>query len=156
MRRMWSSGGAAALLIVAGCSQPGDRPATQPSASSVKPADPPPAAESIQLADTDNIFQITFKSDPFPIEAGKPFSLRVDVARRATHSPIGDEAALNVDAAMPEHRHGMNTQPRVTRLGPGQFEVKGMLLHMSGRWEMYFDVVEGAMTRRATHVLELE
>lgn len=156
MRRTWSSGWAATLLIVSGCSQPAGRPETRPSESKAKPPEPPVAAQSTEVVDSDKVFQITFTPAPFPIEAGKPFSLGVDVVRRATQAPIGEEASLSVDAAMPEHRHGMNTQPRVTRVGPGKFEVKGMHLHMSGRWEMYFDVVEGAVTRRATHVLELD
>lgn len=157
MQRTWSSCWAVALLIVSGCSQPGAPPATQPTESKAVP--PPPAsapADSIELTDSDNRFQIRFRPDPFPIVAGKPFSMRVDIALRPIHSPASPDVSLNVDAAMPEHRHGMNTQPRVSRIGPGTFEVKGMLLHMSGRWELYFDVVEGAVTHRATHVLELD
>jgi len=109
-----------------------------------------------ELADADKVFKIAFRPDPYPIEASRPFSLQVDVARVASGAPIGDDTSLIVDAAMPEHRHGMNTQPRVRRVGPGKFVADGMLLHMPGRWEIYFDVVEGAVTRRATHVVELE
>ena len=31
-----------------------------------------------------------------------------------------------------------------------------MLLHMPGRWELYFDVGEGALTERAQIEVELE
>lgn len=158
MRRIRSSRWAAALLILSGCSQPDARPATRPSESKAVP--PPPAsapAETTELTDSNKRFQIKFRPDPFPIEAGKPFLLHVEVGLNPIHSPYSMEGpSLNVDAAMPEHRHGMNTQPRVTQAGPGKYEVKGMLLHMSGRWELYFDVVEGPVTHRATHVLELD
>ncbi len=158
MQRTRSSRWTVVLLIVSGCSQPGARPATQPSEAKVVP---PPStsapAETVEVTDSTNRYQIRFRPDPFPIEAGKPFSLHVEVGLNPIHSPYSMEGPLlNVDAAMPEHRHGMNTQPRVTQVSPGKFEVKGMLLHMSGRWEIYFDVVEGAGTHRATHVLELD
>lgn len=158
MPRIRSRLGAAALLILAGCDKPKAPGSTQPSPSpsTSAPAPAPSARESTQIADSDKIFKIAFRPDPAPIEASKPFSLHVDVARRTSDAPIGDEASLVVDAAMPEHRHGMNTQPRVRRVGPGKFVADGMLLHMPGRWEIYFDVVEGAVTRRATHVVELE
>jgi hypothetical protein len=42
----------------------------------------------------------------------------------------------------------MNRVPEVTRAGDG-FLVGGMLFHMPGRWELYLDVTEGALTERA-------
>jgi hypothetical protein len=57
--------------------------------------------------------------------------------------------SLRVDAAMPEHRHGMNTEPVVTPRGGGRFDAQGLLLHMPGRWEIYFDVTERGVTERA-------
>jgi hypothetical protein len=41
---------------------------------------------------------------------------------------------------MPEHRHGMNYRPSVTRRGDGRFTASGLLLHMPGRWEFSFDL----------------
>jgi len=144
------------LVVVAGCSSPGGSGTSKPARPDSAPAESPSAAETIRITDAGNTFQVAFRPDPHPIEASKPFSLHVDVSRRPSGAPIGEEASLVVDAAMPEHRHGMNTQPRITRVGPGRFLAEGMLLHMPGRWELYFDIVEGAVTRRATYVIELE
>ena len=63
--------------------------------------------------------------------------------------------SLAVDAAMPEHEHGMNTQPQVERAGD-RFVVRGMMFHMSGYWEMYFDVEHEGVTERAQYEITLE
>ncbi|MBC8200952.1 MAG: hypothetical protein H8E86_02805 [Planctomycetes bacterium] len=52
----------------------------------------------------------------------------------------GEIDSLRVDAAMPAHGHGMMTDPK-TKLQPdGSFLTTGMLLHMPGDWEIYFDI----------------
>jgi hypothetical protein len=45
-----------------------------------------------------------------------------------------------LDATMPEHRHGMNYRPRIVALGDGRFRAEGMMFHMSGRWQLEFEV----------------
>jgi hypothetical protein len=59
------------------------------------------------------------------------------------------DARLRVDAVMPEHRHGMNTETVVTARGGGRYEAQGLLLHMPGRWELHFDVTDQGVTERA-------
>ncbi|MBM4109895.1 MAG: hypothetical protein FJ254_00870 [Phycisphaerae bacterium] len=85
------------------------------------------------------------ESDPFDIE------VRVD---DASGGPA--DVALEMDAEMPHHGHGMNVRPVVERIGPGRFLVKGVLLHMSGRWEMAFDLgdPDGVRWRRAQCTVE--
>jgi cytochrome c peroxidase len=41
---------------------------------------------------------------------------------------------------MPEHGHGMNRVPLITKIGDGEFLVQGMLFHMSGRWDLIVNV----------------
>jgi hypothetical protein len=51
---------------------------------------------------------------------------------------------------MPSHGHGMNTKPRLTRLGDGEWRAEGMLFHMPGEWELYVYVgLDKAMERAA-------
>jgi hypothetical protein len=78
---------------------------------------------------------------------GEPCSLEVSVETRDGEPPPRLE--LSVDAAMPDHRHGLVARPAVTRLGESRWRVDGLLLHMPGYWEVYFDLTEGAMTERA-------
>jgi hypothetical protein len=68
--------------------------------------------------------------------------------------PLTD-VALAVDASMPEHQHGMTRRPIVKRTENGGFRVEGLLFHMPGRWELYFDVTRAAITERAQVTMEL-
>jgi len=66
------------------------------------------------------------------------------------------DVKLIADAAMPEHMHGMNVRPTVTQNEDGSFTVDGMLLHMPGRWEIYFDIKRRGVTERAQVELFLQ
>jgi hypothetical protein len=49
---------------------------------------------------------------------------------------------LAVDGGMPQHGHGFQTLPRVTRsLGGGDFLVEGIKFHMPGDWIFRVEVV---------------
>lgn len=52
----------------------------------------------------------------------------------------GEIDSLRVDAAMPAHGHGMMTDPKTILQPDGSFLTTGMLLHMPGDWEIYFDI----------------
>ena len=67
-----------------------------------------------------------------------------------------EDISLTVDAAMPEHGHGMNRVPKIARADDGHFVVEGLLFHMTGRWELYFDITRGAVTERAQCEVELK
>ncbi|MGV3572379.1 MAG: FixH family protein [Ramlibacter sp.] len=46
-------------------------------------------------------------------------------------------ARFKVDGGMPQHGHGLPTQPRVTReLEPGTYLLEGMKFSMTGWWEL--------------------
>ena len=48
-----------------------------------------------------------------------------------------EHAEITVTGGMPEHDHGMPTQPRVVdELGGGDYVLDGMRFHMSGYWEI--------------------
>jgi len=112
--------------------------------------------------------------EPFPHNA--PFSLDVSVYDAARPAAPAEMVALTVDAAMPEHGHGLVQQPVVRAIGPsipkeklpdhalvhgaavgnGRFEVQEMRLHMPGRWEIYFDIGRGAVIERAQVEIPLD
>ncbi len=49
--------------------------------------------------------------------------------------------AIGIDGGMPQHGHGLPTQPRVTRaLGGGEYLVEGLRFNMGGWWELELDV----------------
>lgn len=76
---------------------------------------------------------LAWRAEPGAIVQGEPFSLLLKVCPA--------QAVLTaVDATMPEHRHGMNYRPSLRALGDGRWRADGLLWHMSGRWELRFDL----------------
>ncbi|HJQ54633.1 MAG TPA: FixH family protein [Gemmatimonadaceae bacterium] len=62
----------------------------------------------------------------------------------AAGTPV-DSARIAVDGGMPQHGHGLPTQPRVTRdLGKGDHLVEGMKFNMGGWWVVKFRVAAAA------------
>ena len=65
-------------------------------------------------------------------------------------SPDGkpvEDATIKVDGDMPQHGHGLPTQPRVTKnLGHGDYLVDGMKFQMGGWWVMDFSVTTSGQT----------
>lgn len=68
--------------------------------------------------------------------------------------PVRD-AHLFVSAWMPDHGHGMLRRPRAEARADGAFLVEGMLLHMRGHWQLFFEVLEGALAETAECALDL-
>jgi len=64
-------------------------------------------------------------------------------------------AELTVSAWMPAHGHGMLRQPQVRVNEDGSFRVAGMLLHMRGHWQLFFEVLEGSLSETAECALDL-
>jgi hypothetical protein len=95
---------------------------------------------------------VLFRTEPAVIDVGQHFA--VDAIVCASGS---DVAGLRVNAQMPEHRHGMNYRPRVSRpAGAGYYRAEGLLFHMPGRWQLAFDVDRGGRTQRVTADIVLE
>jgi hypothetical protein len=85
---------------------------------------------------------------PRDIIVGQPFALLVLLCP--------PDAQLDaIDATMPEHRHGMNYRPSLKALGAGRWRVEGLLWHMSGHWELRFDVQRGGTRRTLTRGVTL-
>ena len=97
-------------------------------------------------------YTIAYKTSPSTIKAGEHFAIDLAVCPVAK-APM--PRTLRVDASMPEHRHGMNYKTSVVAKGPGRYRAEGLLFHMSGRWEIAFDVVTGSATERITSVVML-
>ena len=98
-------------------------------------------------------YAVAYRTLPSPVVAGEHFEVDFAVCPRANASAPD---AVRVDATMPEHRHGMNYRPTIVAQGSGRYRAEGMLFHMSGRWEITFDVVTPAGTERLAGPLHLE
>tara|TARA_Y100001970_G_scaffold281484_1_gene392366 strand:+ start:10026 stop:10403 length:378 start_codon:yes stop_codon:yes gene_type:complete len=50
-------------------------------------------------------------------------------------------ASVSIEGGMPEHDHGLPTQPKVTsEISPGIYLLQGVRFHMPGRWEIKFTI----------------
>lgn len=104
----------------------------------------------------DGTYFIAFTPKPDPIPLNHLFELTVRVyAADDLNRPLTD-VALQADAAMPDHDHGMNTRPKVRREPDGSFHVAGMQFHMPGHWELYLDASRGNVTERAQFDINLD
>ena len=143
-----------------GCSDEPDVAVGEPS-KPIGPSDPTPAPASSwrdapSYESNAGSYIVHVLPTPDPIPDNHSFTLDVWVRDIREGSEPRDDVAIEVDAAMPEHGHGMNRLPRVAVEEDGRFRVSGMLFHMTGNWELYVDVTRGAVTERAQFRVFLE
>ena len=86
-------------------------------------------------------YDLAVRSDPAPLRTGEPFTLHVTVCPKSGAAAV---ETITADATMPDHRHGMNYRPRITREGANRFRADGFLLHMPGRWQFAVELRSGA------------
>jgi hypothetical protein len=143
-------------VVAAGCGgESGQEPA--PPRASSGPPDSAPEASAATVLSADGTWRVRWRTDPAEIPIDRPFAVQVDVsAADPAMSDADAEPELAIDARMPHHRHGMLVRPTITRTGPGQFRVEGLMFHMPGYWELHFDVVSGGVVERAQAAVEIE
>ena len=89
-----------------------------------------------------------------PLHVRRMQSVKLTI-RSADDAPV-DGATITVDGGMPEHGHGLPTEPRVTRnLGAGVYQVEGLKFNMGGWWELKFRISSAAGTDTVTFNLAL-
>ena len=98
-------------------------------------------------------YVVAYVTVPAPIVTNEHFAVDFVVCPRAG-TPAPD--SVRVDATMPEHRHGMNYRPAVVSAGDGRYRADGLLFHMSGRWDLTFDLTDATGTERVTAAISLE
>lgn len=138
--------------LPAGCSPP---PASH-AAPALGAGAPAWQAPRMEIASNGGTYYVAFSPRPADMPLNEMFSLRVEVLDAARRPLPAGEVELRVDAAMPGHGHGMVTRPQVTANADGTFTADGMLLHMPGSWELYFDVQRDGIAERAQVAVELE
>lgn len=90
-------------------------------------------------------YAIAFLTRPAKIAVGRHFSVEFAVCAK------GDRPApqsVQVDATMPEHKHGMNYAPNITKTGPDRYRADGLMFHMPGRWELTFELRSNGQTEK--------
>ncbi len=102
----------------------------------------PANAADVRLPDlsgvTDKGFKIEIYSELSPLSINTIHSWHIRVLDR--DDEILELEELNVFGGMPEHDHGLPTQPEVTmRLDNGDYLLEGVRFHMQGHWELQIE-----------------
>jgi len=97
--------------------------------------------------------RIVFVPRPQPVPVGQHFHVDFAVCGR---DGARTDAAVQVDADMPAHRHGMNYRAAVSPRAGGVQRADGMMFHMPGTWRVIFDVALEGRTQRITREVEVQ
>ena len=100
-------------------------------------------AADVRLPDlsgvTDKGFKIEIYSELSPLSINQIHSWHVRVLDR--DDEVLELEELNVFGGMPEHDHGLPTQPEVTtRLDDGDYLLEGVRFHMQGHWQLQIEL----------------
>ena len=151
---LWLSAGA----WLAGCAER-THSAGGAVASGAKPMvnQPDPPEHAAQTTSNAGTYAVSYITDPTPIPMNEMFAIEFWVRSAERGEPLLDSARVNVDARMPHHHHGMYRVPLIRHMsGPGHYEAVGMLFHMPGYWEIYFDITHDGVTERAQFSVEID
>ena len=103
----------------------------------------------------DGGFKATYSSDAEAIPVNKMLSWKLKV-ETADGQAVKD-AEITVNGDMPEHGHGLPTEPKVTKnFGDGTYLVEGIKFSMPGWWIMNFTIKAGGKTETVTFNLQLK
>ena len=94
---------------------------------------------------------VAYAPRAWPVPIGEHFEVDLQVCDAA--APV---TGVQVDADMPQHKHGMNYRPTVTLKANGVFLATGLMFHMPGRWRFIFDLESGSTRARLMHEIDVE
>jgi hypothetical protein len=100
------------------------------------------------------LFEVTYSSSvtPTPINQIQTWTILV----KTSDGQLVEQAEISVDGGMPQHGHGLPTQPQVTdNLGAGNFLVEGLKFQMPGWWEVTFHITANGKSDSITFNLVL-
>ncbi|CAN5313422.1 FixH family protein [soil metagenome] len=86
-------------------------------------------------------YRVQVRSDVLPVPMRQLPTWRIHISD-ASGMPVR-QAVVQVSGGMPEHHHGLPTQPRVTELpAAGDYLVNGVRFSMTGRWVLILAIRE--------------
>jgi len=108
------------------------------------------ASPDFELGES-NGYRVRIYSQLSPVQINRIHSWELEVLD-ADDNPV-EGATITVTGGMPDHDHGMPTNPQVTgALANGRYLLEGVRFHMPGRWVLLIDI-DGPDTESS---LELE
>lgn len=163
-----------ALCSCGGPARPEPAPEATPAPAAPSTEAPAPAAEAAPAVETPaappaalpdfsdpsftrtpsatGAFVVAWRPTPAPIPRNEEFALEAWLLFDGQPRQVSQ---LGVSGWMPDHGHGMLRSVRPEARPDGSYHVDNLLLHMRGHWLLIFDVLEGSLSERAEHSLEL-
>lgn len=90
---------------------------------------------ALSKASADGRYVTTIEAGLDPLAVGPMHSWTIEV-KTIDGRPV-DDASVTIDGGMPQHGHGLPTQPQVTQaLGNGRYLLEGMKFNMPGWWTL--------------------
>ena len=119
--------------------------------------EPPPTNLDISTSrpSDEGLFQVSWSSDPVnvPLNQIHTWTLHVETP----DGELVENASILVEGGMPQHGHGLPTNPQVTEyLGNGDYLVEGMRFQMTGFWEVKFVINSGEQSDSITFNLNIK
>jgi len=119
-----------------------------------------PAAENAEAntvlsANTVSGVKVELESQLSPLAINQMHSwiVRVSDAQGKSLS----NARVTVNGGMPDHDHGLPTQPQITeQIAPGAYRLEGVRFHMNGRWVMTVEVQLSGTAADEVEVVTME
>lgn len=100
---------------------------------------------STTLSTENGLYQVSYEPSQSPIPVNELHMWTLTLTTSAGQ-PL-EHAHISVDGDMPQHGHGLPTQPLVTEyLGDGKYLVEGVKFQMGGWWVMDFVIESDAGT----------
>ena len=85
------------------------------------------------------LYKVSVEPENGTVEQGAIHSWILTVT--TPQGTVVEDAVVAVDGGMPQHGHGLPTEPRVTEyLGEGHYRVEGVRFNMGGWWELKFAI----------------
>ena len=97
--------------------------------------------------------QVFSQLSPFQINQMHSWTIRL---LDSDNSPLTG-ASIEVTGGMPDHDHGLPTQPQITdEVDEGVYLLEGVRFHMQGRWEITITVRSGGEESQALIEFQLQ
>lgn len=94
-------------------------------------------------ASAKGLYAVAIAPEKEPLEQG-PLHSWILTVKTPDGAPV-EGATIAVGGGMPQHGHGLPTQPQATAyLGEGRYRIEGVRFNMSGWWEFTFDIKAAA------------
>lgn len=100
-----------------------------------------------------NNFQVSYESQLEPISINRIHSWVLHVTD--ADGDAVEDAKITIVGGMPEHNHGLATEPTIEATGDGDYLLQGLRFHMMGYWELVLTVSHDGVSDNVVIPLEL-